>query len=48
MRHEAMLAKNPRLALQVKNLARLTVPQKQAVSERAATIRRGEVGAVHA
>jgi deoxyribodipyrimidine photolyase-related protein len=43
MRHEAMLARNPRMALQVKNVARLTDGQKQAVSERAAAIRRGEV-----
>jgi deoxyribodipyrimidine photolyase-related protein len=45
MRHEATLAKNPRMALQVKNVARLTDAQKQAVGERAAAIRRGEVGA---
>ena len=45
MRHEAMLRKNPRMALQVKNLARLTDAQKQAVTQRAASIRRGEVGA---
>jgi deoxyribodipyrimidine photolyase-related protein len=45
MRHEAALAKNPRMALQVKNVARLTDAQKQAVSERAAAIRRGEIGA---
>ena len=44
MRHEATLARNPRMALQVKNVARLTDVQKQAVSERAAAIRRGEVG----
>jgi deoxyribodipyrimidine photolyase-related protein len=44
MRHEATLASNPRMALQVKNVARLTDVQKQAVSERAAAIRRGEVG----
>jgi deoxyribodipyrimidine photolyase-related protein len=44
MRHETMLAKNPRMALQVKNVARLTDVQKQAVNERAAVIRRGEVG----
>ena len=44
MRHEATLAKNPRMALQVKNVARLTDAQKQAVSDRAAAIRRGEVG----
>jgi deoxyribodipyrimidine photolyase-related protein len=47
MRHEAVLARNPRVALQVKNVARLTDAQKQAVTERAAAIRRGEVGAVH-
>jgi deoxyribodipyrimidine photolyase-related protein len=45
MRHEAVLARNPRSALQVKNLARLTAAQKQAVRERAAAVRRGEVGA---
>ena len=44
MRHEAALARNPRMALQVKNVARLTDTQKQAVGERAAAIRRGEVG----
>ncbi len=46
MRHQALLAKNPRMALQVKNLARLSEVDKQAVSARAAAIRRGEVGAV--
>jgi deoxyribodipyrimidine photolyase-related protein len=45
MRHEAALARNPRMGLQVKNLARLTDQQKQAVIERAAAIRRGKVGA---
>ena len=44
MRHEAALATNPRMALQVKNLVRLTDVQKQAVNDRAAAIRRGEVG----
>ena len=47
LRHEAMLARNPRMALQVKNLARLDGAQRQAVAERAAAIRRGEVGAAH-
>jgi deoxyribodipyrimidine photolyase-related protein len=47
MRHEARLVKNPRMALQVKNLARLTNAQKQAVAGRAAAIRRGEVGVAH-
>ncbi len=45
MRHEAALSRNPRMALQVKNLTRLTEVQKQGVIERAAAIRRGEVGA---
>ena len=45
MRHETALAKNPRMALQVKNVARLTDAQKQAVNERAAAIRCGTVGA---
>lgn len=44
MRHEAVLAKNPRMALQVKNLSRMDAAQKAAVAERAAAIRRGEVG----
>ena len=44
MRHEGRLAKNPRMALQVKNLARLSDLQKNAVVERAGAIRRGEVG----
>ena len=47
MRHEAALAKNPRLALQVKNVAKLSSAQKQAVRARAAAIRRGEVGVEH-
>jgi deoxyribodipyrimidine photolyase-related protein len=47
MRHESLLAKNPRMALQVKNVARLSDAHKQAVSERAAAIRRGEVGVAH-
>jgi len=44
MRHEALLAANPRMALQVKNLARLDELERAAVRERAAAIRRGEVG----
>ena len=47
MRHQASLTKNPRMALQVKNVARLTNLQKQAVKERAAAIRRGQVGVAH-
>ncbi len=48
MRHEPLLAKNPRMALQVKNLARLTAEQKQAVADRAGAIRSGQVGVAHA
>ena len=44
MRHQAMLAANPRMALQVKNLARLTDAQTLAIKDRAGAIRRGEVG----
>ena len=44
MRHETLLAKNARMALQVKNVARMTDSQKQAVKLRADAIRRGEVG----
>ena len=44
MRHEALLAKNPRMALQVKNLARMDGPQRAAVVQRAQAIRRGDVG----
>ena len=45
MRHEPRLAKNPRMALQVKNLARLSDAQRQAIALRADAIRSGEVGA---
>ena len=34
-----MLAKNQRMSLQVKNLARLTAEQRKAISARAAAIR---------
>jgi deoxyribodipyrimidine photolyase-related protein len=44
LRHQALLAKNPRMALQVKNLARLDEAERQRVRDRAAAIRRGEVG----
>ncbi len=44
LRHESRLARHPRMALQVKNVARLDEPQRQAVRARAAAIRRGEVG----
>jgi deoxyribodipyrimidine photolyase-related protein len=44
MRHEPRLAKNPRMALQVRNLARLSDAQRQAIVLRADAIRSGEVG----
>ncbi len=44
MRHEGRLAANPRMALQVRNLARLDEARRQAVRERAAALRRGEIG----
>lgn len=40
MRHEAMLAGNPRMALQVKNVARLDEAQREAIRDRARTLRR--------
>ena len=46
MRHETVLAANPRMALQVKNLARLSEEQKRTIGERAAAIRCGAVGAM--
>ena len=46
MRHQALLARNPRMALQVKNLARLSDAQRQEVADRAAAIRLGQVGTV--
>jgi len=44
MRHDALLKKNPRMAMQVKNVARLSDVQRHAVVQRADAIRRGEVG----
>jgi deoxyribodipyrimidine photolyase-related protein len=42
-RHEARLAANPRMALQVKNLRRIEPVELQAILARAAALRRGEV-----
>jgi len=44
MRHEDALAKNPRMALQVRNLSRMNGELKLAVLQRAQAIRRGQVG----
>jgi deoxyribodipyrimidine photolyase-related protein len=46
MRHESLLSKNPRMGLQVKNLARMTDSQKTAVIMRADEIRQGKVGII--
>lgn len=46
LRHAQRLAANPRMALQVKNLARLPEAERQAVQQRALAIRSGAVGAV--
>ncbi|MFN7724338.1 MAG: cryptochrome/photolyase family protein [Rubrivivax sp.] len=40
-RHQALLAKNPRMALQVKNLARLSPADSQAIAEQAQAVRAG-------
>ena len=45
-RHEQRFAAHPRMALQVKNLQRIAPAERAAISERAAQIRAGEVGAV--
>jgi deoxyribodipyrimidine photolyase-related protein len=45
MRHQPLLSKNARMALQVKNVERMTESQREAVVQRADAIRRGEVGA---
>lgn len=43
-RHETLLSKNPRMSAQVRNLARLSAAQRQSVADRAAAIRRGDIG----
>jgi len=39
MRHEKMLAGNPRMIMQVKNLTRISGPKKQAIQEQAEAVR---------
>lgn len=43
LHHEALLAANPRTALQVKHLGRLNTTERDAITERAAAIRRGDI-----
>jgi deoxyribodipyrimidine photolyase-related protein len=45
MRHEKLLAKYARMALQVKIVARLSPAEREAVAQRAEAIRLGWVGA---
>ena len=45
MRHETMLAANPRTAMQVRNLTRLGEDERQAIRERADTVRSGALDA---
>jgi deoxyribodipyrimidine photolyase-related protein len=45
MRHELQLLRNPRMALQARNVARLDAAERRALLQRADAIRRGEVGA---
>jgi deoxyribodipyrimidine photolyase-related protein len=42
-RHQSLLAGNPRMALQVKNLARIDAPERKAIAQRAADIRSGKL-----
>jgi len=44
VRHEDRFAGHPRMALQVKNLARIAEPERIEIANRAASIRRGEIG----
>ena len=44
IRHEKLLLKNARMALQVRNVARLSDADRQAVQQRAQAIRSGQVG----
>jgi deoxyribodipyrimidine photolyase-related protein len=42
MRHEARFAAHPRMALQVKNLARIAPAERLAIQQRAADVRRAD------
>jgi deoxyribodipyrimidine photolyase-related protein len=43
MRHEAMLKKNPRMAMQLKNLGRLDAPTRNAITAQAAAHRQAQL-----
>jgi len=40
LRHEALMAKHPRMALQARNVVRLSADERQAIRDQAATLRR--------
>jgi len=42
MRHEALLKKNPRMAMQLKNLSRLDAPTRDAIREQAQAHRQAQ------
>jgi deoxyribodipyrimidine photolyase-related protein len=42
MRHETRFARHPRMALQIKNLARIEPAERQAIGRRAAALQRGD------
>ena len=44
MRHEVLLKKNPRMAMQLKNLARLDAPAREAISAQASVHRQAQGG----
>jgi deoxyribodipyrimidine photolyase-related protein len=44
-RHEPLLANTPRMALQLKNLARIEPTERRAIADRAAVVRSGDIGA---
>ena len=44
MHHEVLLKKNPRMAMQLKNLARLDAPTREAISAQASVHRQGQGG----
>jgi deoxyribodipyrimidine photolyase-related protein len=43
MRHEKRFATHPRMALQIRNLARIDAPERAAIAERAALVRAGSI-----
>jgi deoxyribodipyrimidine photolyase-related protein len=45
MRHETLLSHNARMSLQIKNVARMSADERQAVTLRAQAIVAGQVGA---